>query len=100
MPVGGIIPARSFRTSFLADFRVIRESREIDLVEQQIRRLQFLVVADHAVLVEDGALFGNFRDRGRRAWRRPAVARRRRVAPRCATGRPLWREGPGRHEGH
>ena len=66
MPVGGIMPARSFRTIFSASSGLLREVREIQLVEQQIGGLQLLVVADDAVLIENGAMLGDVRVGGGR----------------------------------
>src|SRR5436309_2529448 len=89
MPVGGIIPARSFH-DFFAKFRTIGEVREIQLVEQEVRRLQFLVVADDAILIEDGTLFGDVRSgSNRRGGRLLGCSDRPRDNPATgATGRP------------
>ena len=81
IPDGGIIPARSFRTIFSASLRMVGEVREIELVEQQVRGLQLLVVADDAVLIEERALRGNIGELVRPARLRPAAARR------CGAGR-------------
>ncbi len=58
-------PGPHFPHDLLGDIPMIPETREIDLVQQQVRRFQFFVVADDAVLIEDGALRGHFRGRGR-----------------------------------
>ena len=70
MPDGGIMPARSFRTIFSPISGVVAEVREIELVEQQVGRLQLLVVADHTVLIDERALRGDVR-RGGDDWRVP-----------------------------
>ena len=62
MPVGGIMPARSLRTTFSANLRVVAETREvqIELVEQQVRRLQPRVVAGDTVLIDERARLRGF----------------------------------------
>ncbi len=38
---------------FFADFRMVPEMREVQLVQQQVGRLQLRVVARHAILVDE-----------------------------------------------
>ena len=56
MPVGGIRPARSLRTTFSPISAMVAEVREVELVEQQVGGLQPGVVAGDAVLIDQFAL--------------------------------------------
>ena len=71
---------------FFADLRVVAEVREIELVEQQVRRLQPRVVAGHTVLVDQRALRGGVRRGGGGGSSRPAPAAR--LAPGRRRSRP------------
>ena len=78
----------------LGHVHVVAEVREIELIEQQVGRLEPRVVAGHAVLVEQGA--GGFRAAaGCRPGRRHGT-RSRRHGDRCGGGR---RRGPRRGDG-
>ena len=56
MPEGGIIPARSLRTTFSPISAWSLQLGEVELIERQPTRFQALIVAGDAVLVEKGAL--------------------------------------------
>ena len=51
-------PGAKFPDDFFADLRMVAEVRQVQLVEQQVGRLQLCVVAAHAILVDDRALGG------------------------------------------
>ena len=65
MPVGGIIPARSLRTTFSPISGMVVHVGDVELIEHQTAGFQALIVARDAVLVEQGALAGN----GRGLWK-------------------------------
>ena len=98
MPVGGIMPGAQLADDLFADLRVVAEVRQIELIEQQVRRLQPCVMAGDAVLIDQRALLGNIRVWARLAWPPPAVAPRGAAACGCAAGVP-GRAAPGRTRG-
>ncbi len=56
MPEGGIIPARSLRTTFSPISAWSCDLGEVELIQHQSGRFQALIVADDAILIEKGAL--------------------------------------------
>ena len=53
MPAGGIIPARTFRTTFSQTLDAAADVGEVGAVERQAAGLQAVVVAGDAVAIEE-----------------------------------------------
>ena len=81
---------------------MVGDVREIELIQQQVRRLQLGVVTDDAVLIDEGTLLGNVGSRcgGRGRGRHLCT-----LHGRCGWGGRAWRRGLRRrrlagHEDH